>query len=300
VEAADGAALVLVHDAARPFVAAALVEAVLHATALYGAAVPALAVRDTIKRDDGAGFVAETLDRGVLRLAQTPQGARRDWMLEALRRAVAAGDAVTDEAQALERAGRKIALVDGDPSNMKITTTQDWSEALRRVDAGGGALRVGHGFDVHRYGGARELVLGGIAFSGEPGLLGHSDADVVLHAAMDALLGASGLPDIGHYFPPADPRFDGADSVVLGRQVCGHVREAGFEIVNLDLTILAERPRIAARVGAMREAIASCFSIERDRVGVKATTLEGLGALGRGEGIACHAVALVTRVRGRG
>ena len=255
--------------------------------------------RDTIKRHDGAGFVAETLDRGRLRLAQTPQGARRDWMLEALKAAAAAGAEVTDEAQALERAGRRVALVAGDPSNTKITTQQDWAEALRRIEGDEGALRVGHGYDVHRFGGTRALVLGGIAFSGEGGLIGHSDADVVLHAAMDALLGAAGLPDIGHYFPPGDPRFAGTDSAVLSREVAGHVRSAGFRIANLDLTLLAERPKIRERVGAMRETIASCFLTDPARVGLKATTLEGLGALGRGEGIACHAVALLARLRGR-
>jgi len=297
VDAASDAEVVLVHDAARPFVDPTLVAAVLSAVRLHGAAVPALAARDTIKRDDGTGFVAETLDRETLRLAQTPQGARRDWMLEALRLAVASGVEATDEAQALERAGRRVALVPGDPANLKITTPDDWRDALRRFDEDD-ALRVGHGFDVHRFGGTRGLVLGGVAFPGEAGLVGHSDADVVLHAAMDALLGAAGLPDIGHYFPPGDPRFGGADSASLAREVAGHLRSAGFRIANLDLTLLAERPKIRERVGAMRDAIASCFLTEVARVGLKATTLEGLGALGRGEGIACHAVALLRRVRG--
>jgi len=298
VEAASDAEVVLVHDAARPFVDPALVAAVLEAVRMHGAAVPALAARDTVKRDDGAGFVAETLDRAPLRLAQTPQGARRDWMLAALRLALASGVESTDEAQALERAGRRVALVPGDPENRKITTPDDWSDALRRFDEDDDALRVGHGYDVHRFGGPCGLVLGGVAFPGEAGLVGHSDADVVLHAAMDALLGAAGLPDIGHYFPPGDPRFASANSAALAREVAGHLRTAGFRIANLDLTLLAERPKIRERVGAMREAIASCFVTEAARVGLKATTLEGLGALGRGEGIACHAVALVRRAKG--
>jgi len=290
--------VVLVHDAARPFVDPALVAAVLAAARLHGAAVPAVAARDTVKRDDGTGFVAETLDRAPLRLAQTPQGARRDWMLEALRLAVVSGVESTDEAQALERAGRRVALVPGDPANLKITTPDDWSDALRRFDEDDDALRVGHGYDVHRFGGPRGLVLGGVAFPGEVGLVGHSDADVVLHAAMDALLGAAGLPDIGHYFPPGDPRFASANSASLAREVAGHLRTAGFRIANLDLTLLAERPKIRERVSAMREAVASCFVTEAARVGLKATTLEGLGALGRGEGIACHAVALLRRAKG--
>jgi 2-C-methyl-D-erythritol 4-phosphate cytidylyltransferase/2-C-methyl-D-erythritol 2,4-cyclodiphosphate synthase len=295
VEAASDADIVLVHDGARPFVDPSLVAAVLDATRHHGAAVPALHARDTVKREDGAGFVSETLDRATLRLAQTPQGARRDWMLEALRLAVASRVSVTDEAQALERAGRRVALVPGDPGNVKITTPEDWTDALRRVVDDAPAYRVGHGYDVHRFGGTRELVLGGIAFPGEQGLLGHSDADVVLHAAMDALLGAAGLPDIGHYFPPDQPRFAGAVSATLAREVAGHVRSSGFRVENLDLTLLAERPKIGARVGAMREAIASSFLIDPARVGLKATTLESLGALGRGEGIGCHAVALLRR-----
>jgi 2-C-methyl-D-erythritol 4-phosphate cytidylyltransferase/2-C-methyl-D-erythritol 2,4-cyclodiphosphate synthase len=296
VEAAPNADVILVHDAARPFVPPMLVAAVLAAVQRHGAAVPVVPAHETVKRDDGSGFVAETLDRSSLRLAQTPQGARRDWMLEALRLAVASGLEATDEGQALERAGRRVALVPGDPSNFKITTQDDWNAALSRVDDD--TMRVGHGYDIHRFDASRTLVLGGVTFPGEPGLAGHSDADVVLHAAMDALLGAAGLPDIGHYFPPDDPRFAGADSSALARAVAGHVRAAGFRIANLDVTVLAERPRIREHVAAMRESIASCCHTEVARVGVKATTLEGLGALGRGEGIACHAVALLRRSGG--
>jgi 2-C-methyl-D-erythritol 4-phosphate cytidylyltransferase/2-C-methyl-D-erythritol 2,4-cyclodiphosphate synthase len=297
VEAASDADIVLVHDGARPFVDPALVSAVLYATRQHGAAVPALLAQDTVKRDDGAGFVAETLDRVILRFAQTPQGARREWMLEALRLAVATGGEVTDEAQALERAGRRVALVPGDPGNVKITTPVDWSDALRRIDDDR-AFRVGHGYDVHRFGGTRGLVLGGVSFPGEQGLLGHSDADVVLHAAMDALLGAAGLPDIGHYFPPDQPRFASANSATLAREVAGHIWRAGFRIANLDLTLLAERPKIGACARVMREAIAASFLIDSTRVGLKATTLESLGALGRSEGIGCHAVALLYRAKG--
>ena len=296
VEAAAGADVVLVHDAARPFAGSALSAAVLAAARQHGAAIPAITVHDTVKRDDGAGFVVETLDRSPLRLAQTPQGARRDWMLAALRNALASGVHVTDEAQALERDGRRVALVPGDPANTKITTREDWEDALRRVREDAEPFRIGHGYDVHRFGGSRGLVLGGVAFPGERGLLGHSDADVVLHAAMDALLGAAGLPDIGRYFPPDDPRLAGADSKALAREVASHLGTAGFGVVNLDLTLLAERPKIRDCVDSMREAIASCLRIDPARVGLKATTLEGLGALGRGEGIACHAVALIRRL----
>jgi 2-C-methyl-D-erythritol 4-phosphate cytidylyltransferase/2-C-methyl-D-erythritol 2,4-cyclodiphosphate synthase len=298
VEAAASADVVLVHDAARPFVDPALVAAVLDATRRHGAAVPVLPASDTIKREDAEGFVQDTLDRRPLRLAQTPQGARREWMLEALRLATGSGVEVTDESEALERAGRRVAVVPGDPANMKITTPADWGEAVRRVEGAGDAFRIGHGYDVHRFGESRALVLGGVPFPGERGLIGHSDADVVLHAAMDALLGAAGLPDIGHFFPPSDPRVAGADSAALAREIAGQIRGAGLRIVNLDLTVLAERPKIAEHVGAMRASIAACLGTDPGRVGVKATTLEGLGALGRSEGIACHAVALLARVAG--
>lgn len=157
------------------------------------------------------------------------------------------------------------------------------------------ALRIGTGFDIHRFGATRPLVLGGVHFEGERGLEGHSDADVVLHAAMDALLGAAAEGDIGMLFPPDDPRYAGADSRELAAQVAARVRDAGFTLVNLDLTLLAERPRIRTRVDEMRQAIASCLGVGPDRIGLKATTCEGLGALGRTEGAACQAVALLSR-----
>jgi 2-C-methyl-D-erythritol 4-phosphate cytidylyltransferase/2-C-methyl-D-erythritol 2,4-cyclodiphosphate synthase len=298
VEAALPCRYVLVHDAARPFAPAALVDAVAAATLRHGAAVPVLPVGDTVKEDDGNGFCARTLDRGRLRLAQTPQGARADWLLEALDRALEEGTDPTDEAQALELAGRRVAFVPGDPSNAKITAAPDLEAARLRTAGDPAVLRVGTGFDIHRFGEGRPLVLGGVDFPGEPGLLGHSDADVVLHAAMDALLGAAALGDIGVHFPPGDPRFAGAASTGLARDVAALLRGQGFEIVNLDLTVLAERPRIRERSLAMREEIARCFGLDPSRVGMKATTLEGLGALGRGEGIACQAVALLRESRG--
>lgn len=292
-EAAEGADVVLVHDAARPFATRELASAVLDAAARHGAAVPALPVRDTIKRDDGAGWIAGTVERTGLHLAQTPQGARRDWLVAAIRDAASAGDDATDEAQALERAGKKVALVPGDPGNVKITTPDDWEAAMRRAMPAAGEVCIGHGYDVHRFGGGGPLRLGGVTIEGAPGLAGHSDADVVLHAAMDAVLGAAGLPDIGHHFPPGDPAYAGADSATLARRVAEAVAGAGWHVVNLDLTLLAERPKIAPHVAAMRAAIGACFGLPADRVGLKATTLEGLGSLGRGEGIACHAVALL-------
>jgi 2-C-methyl-D-erythritol 4-phosphate cytidylyltransferase/2-C-methyl-D-erythritol 2,4-cyclodiphosphate synthase len=284
---------VLVHDAARPMADAELVESVVSATRRSGAALPGLAVSDTVKRIGESNEIEQTLDRSRLRLAQTPQGARRDWLLDAIGDALAAGDEVTDEAAALERAGRRVLMVKGNPANRKITAPDDLDDARLRLGEPLAGLRVGGGFDIHHFEAGRRLVLGGISFEGETGLAGHSDADVVLHAAMDAILGAAALGDIGSHFPPDDPKWKDADSRSLAGMVAGLVRGRGFEIVNIDLTILAERPRIGPRAGLMREAIALCLGMDETRVGLKATTLEGLGSLGRGEGIACQAMALL-------
>lgn len=296
LEAIGDAEFVLVHDGARPFPSPTLVDAVLEATLRHGAAVPAVPVPDTVKEVDDAAFIVGTVDRRRLRLAQTPQGARVDWLRDALRRAGREGIDPTDEAHALERAGHRVAVVSGQTANVKITVPEDLEHARLRLEEGarkGALARVGTGFDLHRFGGERALVLGGVTFPGETGLVGHSDADVVLHAVMDALLGAAGLNDIGAFFPPDDPRYEGADSRDLARRVGEEIRRAGFVIGNVDLTVLAERPRVLDKVGAMREAMSACLGIGPARIGVKATTLEGVGALGRGEGIACQAVALL-------
>jgi len=291
---------VLVHDAARPLASVDLVEAVIAATRTHGAAIPGLPVADTVKRLTGAGddqgpWVGETLAREELRLAQTPQGARTDWLREALDTMSKEGTEATDESAALERAGHRVAVVPGDSANRKITSAADLDDASRRLAGDDTGLRVGSGFDVHRFGEDRRLMLGGIEFPGEPGLEGHSDADVVLHAVMDALLGAAGMGDIGVLFPPEDQQFAGADSRVLARQVARAVADKGCRVVNVDLTVLAERPKIRSRVPEMRSAIADAIEVAPDRIGIKATTLERLGSLGRGEGIACQAVALISR-----
>lgn len=286
------APFVLVHDAARPLVSPELVDGVVRATRDSGAAIPGLAVGDTVKRVDRSGAVAETLERSAIRLAQTPQGARRDWLLEALEATGEAADAFTDEAAALERRGRRVTVVPGDPANGKITSGEDLDRA-RRLLGGAGGVRVGTGFDVHRCDPERPLYLGGLSFPGEPGLSGHSDADVVLHAAMDAVLGAAALGDIGSHFPPEDARFAGVRSTELAGRVAQLLEEAGYAVHNLDLTLLAERPRIRERVEEMRDSVARSLGLRPHQVGIKATTLERLGALGRAEGIGCQAVALI-------
>jgi 2-C-methyl-D-erythritol 4-phosphate cytidylyltransferase/2-C-methyl-D-erythritol 2,4-cyclodiphosphate synthase len=293
--ALQGESFVLVHDAARPLATPAVVAAVVEGTRQWGAAVPAIGVPDTVKRVDGEGNVVKTLDRRLIRLAQTPQGSRTDWLVEALGRK----PDLTDEAAALERLGYPVRVVEGDPGNLKITTPEDLEEARKMLTSETG-IRVGFGFDVHPFEKGRTLVLGGVVFDGEAGLAGHSDADVVLHAAMDAVLGAAALGDIGCLFPPEDPQFAGASSVELAGDVVRRVADAGWEIVNLDVTLLAERPKIRPHHDRMRNAIADSFGLTADRVGLKATTLEKLGALGRSEGIACQAVALVHRRVGNG
>ena len=186
-----------------------------------------------------------------------------------------------------------MALVEGELTNRKITRNEDLEHARRQLGQGDVGLRVGTGFDIHRFGEGRRLVLGGVEFAGETGLEGHSDADVVLHAAMDALLGAAGLGDIGMLFPPDDERFRGADSRELAREVARRVDAAGYHLVNLDIALMAERPKIGPRSVEMRQAIGEALGVAVENVGLKATTLERLGALGRAEGIACQAVALL-------
>ncbi len=294
LEAAGNAPFVMVHDAARPNVPGSVIDAVIRATRETGAAVPGLTVSDTVKRVDAAGRVVETVDRSVLRLAQTPQGSRTDWLRQALAD-TASDPEVTDEASALEKAGHPVAVVPGDPGNRKITEPNDLAEARGAVENSPMEIRIGTVSISTGCAPGRPLVLGGVHFEGVDGLDGHSDADVVLHAAMDAVLGAAALGDIGKLFPPEDDRWAGADSKDLTRQVARHIGEAGYEIVNLDLTLLAERPKIRPRADEMRATIAGCFGIDVDRVGLKATTLETLGALGRGEGAACQAAALLRR-----
>ena len=286
---------VLVHDAARPLVSPALVERVIQATRTHGAAIPVVAVPDTVKRIDGER-VESTIDRAKLRLAQTPQGALRARLAKVL--AGSGAERWTDEGAALEAAGHEVAIVDGEAENFKITTLADLTRARRQVEEHDVELRVGTGFDIHQVDRSRPLLLGGVLFEGHAGLAGHSDADVVLHASMDAVLGAAGAGDIGTHFPPDDDRWARADSAELSRKVVEIIADAGFRIVNLDTTVLAERPKVSPRAVEMRERIASVFGVEPDRVGLKATTLEGLGALGRGEGIGCQAVALLARDSG--
>jgi 2-C-methyl-D-erythritol 4-phosphate cytidylyltransferase / 2-C-methyl-D-erythritol 2,4-cyclodiphosphate synthase len=297
--------IVLVHDAARPFVSAEVISRAIEAARMHGAAIAAVAATDTVKRveaGNGAGggaVIVETLPREQIFLAQTPQAFRRD----VLRDAIAlgrSGHEATDEAALAERAGHPVRIVAGDPANVKITTASDLAQA-RQPHAERPAPktpgRVGTGYDLHRLVEGRPLVLGGVVVPSTVGALGHSDADVVCHAATDAILGAASLGDIGRFFPDTDPQWKGASSVDLLRQAAILVRNAGFTIVNLDVVVILERPKIAPQLQQIRDGLASALDTEAERVSVKGKTNEGVDAIGRGEAIAAHAVALLRDTR---
>jgi 2-C-methyl-D-erythritol 4-phosphate cytidylyltransferase/2-C-methyl-D-erythritol 2,4-cyclodiphosphate synthase len=293
----DGIEIVLVHDAARPFASAELAGSVVDAAIEHGAAVPVAQIPDTIKRV-GEGVVKETLDRSELGTAQTPQGFRRD-ILESAYRALAGAD-VTDDAAAVELAGHNVAAVPGEPGNFKVTTPVDLELASLIANCRRGlgpGFRAGVGSDTHRLVEGRQLVLCGVPVPFERGLDGHSDADVATHAVCDALLGAVAAGDIGVHFPPGDPAYKGISSMVLLDRVAELVRGKGCRIVNVDLTITAEEPRLQPHVAEMRRSLAGRLGLEEGAVSVKATTTEGTGPEGEGRAISSSAVAVVTTRR---
>ena len=293
-QVSPGADIVLVHDGARPFCSGGLIARTVDAAAEWGAAVPALAASDTVKevrRDGEALFVRATLPRDRVRLAQTPQGFRREVLAAAVALGQAGADA-TDEAALAERAGHPVRIVAGEPGNIKITTPEDLTRAEARARAAA-VPRVGLGYDNHRLAEGRAMVLGGVVIPHPRGLVGHSDADAVCHAVTDALLGAAAAGDIGQHFPDTDPRWRGASSVELLARVAALVRDRGLTVGNVDVVVVAERPKLAPHVAAMRSALAAALDVDVGRVSVKAKTAEGLDAVGRGEGIAVHAIALL-------
>ena len=282
-------AVVLIHDAARPLVDAALIDRMLAALAAAPGAIPALSVADTVKRAAN-GQVVETLDRRSLWRAQTPQAFRyRDIMAAHL---AAAGRELTDDAGVAEAAGLVVALVEGAEENFKVTTETDLRRA-QQILAPAVDVRTGSGFDVHRFGPGNQIMLCGIAVPHDHGLVGHSDADVGLHALTDAILGAIGAGDIGQHFPPSDARWQGADSAQFLAHAGALVRERGGRILSADITLICERPKVAPLRAAMVARVAAILGLDASRVSVKATTTEGLGFAGRGEGIAAQATASV-------
>jgi 2-C-methyl-D-erythritol 4-phosphate cytidylyltransferase/2-C-methyl-D-erythritol 2,4-cyclodiphosphate synthase len=313
--------VVLIHDGARPLADADLFRRCTEAAAATGAVIAALPVADTLKRvTDADGVITGTVDRSGLWAAQTPQAFR----LDVLRRAFAsnAGADVTDEALLCEAAGIPVQVVPSSSANLKVTHPEDVAVAdallrarLRESEPDPGLsthiasqerapmpappppFRAGIGYDIHRFAPERRLVLGGVEIPHDLGLEGHSDADVLLHAIADAILGAAALGDIGQHFPPGDARFRDADSQDLLRESVRLARDAGWAPANIDATLLAEAPRIGPYVPLMRERIAACLGLAPDAVGVKATTNETLGAIGRREGIAALAVVTLYAVR---
>lgn len=294
--------IVLVHDAARPFVTPDVISRTIAAAREHGAAIAAIPVSDTVKRASSGGtrVIAETLPRDEIFLAQTPQAFRA----EVLRDAIAAGRAsdagaatpATDEAMLAERAGHRVHLVEGDPSNVKITTAADLESA--RATGGGyrpaPEQRIGVGYDLHRLVEGRPLVLAGVTIPAERGAQGHSDADVVCHAVTDAVLGAARAGDIGQHYPDSDPRWKDATSTVLLRDSVARVRDAGWGVRNVDVVVVLERPKLAPHRVAMEESLAAALGVDASAVSIKAKTNEGVDAVGRGEAIAAHAVALLT------
>jgi len=276
---------VLVHDGARPFIDAGTISRVIAALDTQGCALPVVPVADTLKR--GAdGFVTGTVDRTSLFRAQTPQGFRFPEILAAHRAVI--GEDLTDDSLVAERAGMAVALVEGTEDNVKITTSADLERA-RRLFEGPGEIRTGSGYDVHRFGPGDGCWLGGVKVPHDHGLEGHSDADVALHALTDALLGAIAAGDIGHHFPPSDMRWKGAASDQFLRHAGALLAGRGGRVVNLDVTIICERPKIGPHRPAIAARIAAILGVDQGRVSVKATTTERLGFTGREEGIAAQA-----------
>jgi 2-C-methyl-D-erythritol 4-phosphate cytidylyltransferase / 2-C-methyl-D-erythritol 2,4-cyclodiphosphate synthase len=292
----SGIEAVAVHDGARCLITPEIVRATLAEAVKSGAAVAAVPVKDTLKRvAAGGSAVVETPPRAEFWAAQTPQAYRYSVLKEALERFQDDADA-TDESQLVERCGRAVSVVPSSYENFKITTPEDLIMAEAVLDARAGGPRqtkAGFGFDIHRLVAGRELWLGGVKLAHDKGLLGHSDGDAVLHAACDAVLGALGLGEIGIAFPPSDPKFKGLRSREIVAHVLAKAAEAGGEIVHLDVTLIAEEPKLKPHYDAMKASIAALFKLPASRVSLKAKSHEGLDAIGRGEAISCHAVATV-------
>ncbi|MBR3494926.1 MAG: 2-C-methyl-D-erythritol 2,4-cyclodiphosphate synthase [Clostridia bacterium] len=289
----DGCDHVLVHDGARPLVDAATIRAAMRSAEEKGSGIASVPLIDTVKEADAEGRVLGTPERARLRCVQTPQAFRTELLRAAHERAAADRFLGTDDASLLEHMGLPVWLTPGHPRNLKLTTPEDltMAEALLPEPALP-ALRVGTGYDVHRLVEGRPLVLCGVTVPWEKGLLGHSDADVALHALMDAMLGAAALGDIGQHFPDRDPAYKGISSMKLLAHTVRLLAEHGLRVANADLTIAAQAPKLAPYIPAMREQIAGALSLPLDRVSVKATTTEHLGFEGRGEGISAQATVL--------
>ena len=294
---------VLVHDAARPMVAPALIDRVIEALQDTSGVIPGIAVVDTLKRADDDGIITDTVSRDGLWRAQTPQGFKYADLLAAHRSAI--GQELTDDAAVMEASGYRVAVVLGDENNIKVTTPDDLMrmEEIMSDDSAQAKLvrspsfRIGSGYDVHKLGPGDHVTLCGVEITSERALIGHSDADVALHSVTDAVFGAIADGDIGSHFPPTDSQWRGASSDQFLAYACERMRERGFELSNIDLTIICEKPKIGPHRDAMRARLAEIAQIDVSCVSVKATTTERLGFTGRGEGIAAEAVIIIEILR---
>jgi 2-C-methyl-D-erythritol 4-phosphate cytidylyltransferase/2-C-methyl-D-erythritol 2,4-cyclodiphosphate synthase len=289
----ERAEMVVIHDAARPLVTDDLIRRTVLAASDSGAAIAALRVHDTVKQTDATGAITATLPREGIYLAQTPQAFRVTVLRDAMR---VSGDA-TDEAMLVEQAGHVVRVVDGDPRNLKITTPGDltMAEHMSGLSSGISALRIGNGYDLHRLVPGRPLILGGVTIPFEKGLEAHSDGDAICHAVTDAVLGAVGAGDIGRHFPDTDPAWKNADSIAMLRHAAALVRTAGFAISNVDVVVIAQKPKLTPHTDAIRGNLAGALGCDPSQVSVKGKTNEGVDSMGAGESIAVHAVALVCR-----
>lgn len=287
-----GTDIVLIHDAARPFVSQAIIDNCLQAVQMHGAAIVACPVADTLKRADDEQAISATLTRAQTWGAQTPQGFRTALLQTAYRRAIDEDWVCTDDAEIVERSGHHVHLVKGDSLNFKITHPDDHALAERLLR---GNSLAGFGYDVHRLVPERNLVLGGVKIDHPFGLLGHSDADVLTHAIMDALLGAATLGDIGQHFPDSNEEYRNISSIKLLRKVGELLARHGFMPLHIDATLAAEAPKIAAYLPIMRQQLADALALLPETVSIKATTTEGLGYVGEQKGMAAYATATITK-----
>ncbi|MBX7148094.1 2-C-methyl-D-erythritol 4-phosphate cytidylyltransferase [bacterium] len=282
--------VVLVHDAVRPLVSTDLIKKVAEATLAKGAVIPALPVSDTIK-EVNEEKVGKTIDRRLLQAVQTPQGFKASVLNAVYAKKPNLNTLATDEAFLVEEAGFPVYVVAGEKRNIKVTTPDDLAQAEQMM---GTNLKIGQGYDVHRLVEGRKLIIGGVTIPYEKGLLGHSDADVLLHAIGDALLGAAGLGDLGEHFSDQDKQYKDIDSKILLADIVKKVASQGYKPANVDATVVAQAPKLKEYKNQMRKNIASLLNLSEDAVNIKATTEEGMGFTGTGEGMSASAVVLVT------
>ncbi len=283
---------ILVHDGARPMLTPAVIDCCIEGINKHGAVIAAVPVKDTLKEVEQT-IITRTVDRTRLWQAQTPQAMRRELLEQAFAHAAATDFIGTDEASLLEHAAIEVHVIEGSEQNIKITRPDDLALASGLLQKGKTAMKIGHGFDAHQLVEDRKLILGGVEIPYHLGLAGHSDADVLTHALMDAILGALGAGDIGRHFPDSDDNYQGADSIKLLEHVMELARAQDMQLGNCDLTIICQQPKLAPYLAAMKTHLAAACKTAEDNINIKATTTEKLGFTGRGEGISAHAVVLL-------